>query len=73
MAAGLQLEREQPFGNGLRRDLGAASAEVSTKPDPDGRLVRRLQPRRTWDLYGFATKVQICTYLRLDHVLTTAL
>ena len=38
------------------------------EPDPDGRLVRRLQTRRTWDLTTFATKGQICTYLRLDHV-----
>jgi hypothetical protein len=65
---GLQLEHEQLFGNGLRSDLELSSAEVTTKPDPDGRLVRRLQPRRTWDLTTFATKGQICTYLRLDHV-----
>jgi hypothetical protein len=65
---GLQLEHEQLFGNGLRSDLELSSAEVTTKPDPDGRLVRRLQPRRTWDLSTFATKPQICTYLRLDHV-----
>ena len=66
--SGLQLEHEQHSGNGLRSELDTRSAERTTKPDPDGRLVRRLQPRRTWDLYGFATKVQICTYLRLDHV-----
>ena len=66
---GLQLEHEQLFGNGLRSDLELSSAEVTTKPDPDGRLVRRLQPRRTWDLSTFATKPQICTYLRLDHVI----
>ena len=67
-AAELQLEREQPSGNGLRRDLSAAGAEVSTKPDSDGRLVRRPQGRRTADLSKSATKAQICTYLRLDHV-----
>ena len=66
---GLQLEHGQLFGNGLRSDLERSSAEVTTKPDPDGRLVRRLQTRRTWDLTTFATKGQICTYLRLDHVL----
>ena len=35
---GLQLEREQPFGNGLRSALRAGSAERTTKPDPDGRV-----------------------------------
>ena len=68
---GLQLEREQPFGNGLRSALRAGSAERTTKPDPDGRLVRRPQGRRTADLSSFATKAQICTYLRLDHVAPT--
>ena len=67
-AAELQLEREQPFGNGLRSDLERSSAEVTTKPDPDGRLVRRPQGRRTADLTKSARKGQICTYLRLDHV-----
>ena len=67
-AAELQLEREQPFGNGLRSDLERSSAEVTTKPDPDGRFVRRPQGRRTADLTTFARKGQICTYLRLDHV-----
>eukprot|EP00966_Prymnesium_polylepis_P082132 1902704-Prymnesium_polylepis.1 len=50
----LQFEHKQRFGNGLRRDLGFSGfvetsasrrlecreAEVSTKPDPDRRLVR---------------------------------
>ena len=58
-AAELQLEREQPFGNGLRSDLERSSAEVTTKPDPDGRLVRRPQGRRTADLTKSATKGQI--------------
>ena len=40
-----------------------------TKPDPDGRLVRRPETRRSADLTTFATKGQISTYLRLDHVL----
>ena len=68
---GLQLEHEQLFGNGLRSDLELSSAEVTTKPDPDGRLVRRPETRRSADLttFGFATKGQISTYLRLDHVL----
>ena len=56
---GLQLEHEQLSGNGLRSALRAASVERTTKPNPDGRLVRRLQPRRTWDLSTFATKRQI--------------
>ena len=55
----LQLEHEQLFGNGLRSPLDARSAERATEPDPDGRLVRRLQPRRTWDLRRIATKPQI--------------
>jgi hypothetical protein len=38
------------------------------EPDPDGRLVRRPETRRSADLTTFATKGQICTYLRLDHV-----
>ena len=67
-AAELQLEREQPFGNGLRSALRAGSAERTTKPDPDGRFVRRPQGRRTAALTTFARKGQICTYLRLDHV-----
>eukprot|EP00966_Prymnesium_polylepis_P290430 6708927-Prymnesium_polylepis.1 len=64
----LQLEHGQLSGNGLRRDLELSSAEVSTKADPDGRLVRRLQTRQTADLSLFARKPQISTYLGLDHV-----
>ena len=45
---------------GFIGDLSAAGAEVSTKPDPDGRLVRRPQGRRTADLTKSATKGQIC-------------
>ena len=44
---------EQLFGNGLRRDLELSSAEVSTEPDPDGRLVRRPESRRSADLTTF--------------------
>ena len=33
------------------------------EPDPDGRLVRRPETRRSADLTTFATKGQICTYL----------
>ena len=36
------------------------------EPDPDGRLVRRPETRRSADLTTFATKGQISTYLRLD-------
>jgi hypothetical protein len=64
----LQLEHEQHSGNGLHRDLELSSAEVSMEPDPDGRLVRRPETRRSADLTTFATKGQISTYLRLDHV-----
>jgi hypothetical protein len=66
---GLQLEHEQLFGNGLRRDLELSSAEVSTEPDPDGRLVRRPESRRSADLTTFGTKGQMSTYLRLDQTL----
>jgi hypothetical protein len=38
---------------GFVEDLELSSAEVSTKPDPDGRLVRRLQTRQTADLRLF--------------------
>jgi len=51
-----------------RRGLELSSAEVSTEPDPDGRLVRRPESRRSADLTSFGTKGQISTYLRLDHV-----
>ena len=64
----LQLEHKQLSGNGLHRDLELSSAEVSTKPDPDGRLVRRPETRQTVDLRLFARKPQISTYLGLDHV-----
>ena len=59
----LQLEHEQLFGNGLRRDQELSSAEVSTEPDPDGRLVRRPETRRSADLRLFATNPQICTFV----------
>ena len=65
---GLQLEHGQLFGNGLRSDLELSSAEVTTKPDPDGRLLRRPEPRPSADLRRIATKPQITTYLGLDHV-----
>ena len=38
-----QLERDQLCGIGLRSDLRAARAEVTTEPDQDGRVVRGLQ------------------------------
>ena len=43
--SGLQVEHDKLFGNGLQRDLGAGSAEVSMEPDLDGRTVRGLQSR----------------------------
>ena len=45
LVSGLQLEDEPLSRNGLHRDLGAASAEVSMEPDLDGRTVRGLQSR----------------------------
>jgi len=53
-----------------RRGLELSSAEVSTEPDPDGRLVRRPESRRSADLTSFGTKGQISTYLRLDQTCT---
>jgi hypothetical protein len=59
-ATGLQLEHvEQLFGNGLRSELELCSVvEVTTEPDPDGRLVRRPESRRSADLttrsYGWS-------------------
>jgi hypothetical protein len=46
LVSGLQLEDEPLSRNGLHRDLGAASAEVSMEPDLDGRTVRALQSSR---------------------------
>ena len=41
-----QLERDQLCGIGLRSDLRAARAEVTTEPVQDGRVVRSLQVAR---------------------------
>ena len=64
----LQLEREQLFGNGLRSRTQTRKHGATAEPDLDGRLVRRPESRSSADLRLFATKPQICTYLRLDHV-----
>eukprot|EP00966_Prymnesium_polylepis_P133432 3084226-Prymnesium_polylepis.1 len=50
----------------LRLCVELSSAEVSSEPDPDGRLVRRPESRRSEDLTTFGTKGLISTYLRLD-------
>ena len=64
----LAREREQLLRNALRSDLRLAQLEVTTKRSADGCAASAPEMRRFVDLRLFATKPQICTYLRLGHV-----
>ena len=65
--SGLQLEDEPLSRNGLHRDLGAASAEVSMEPDLDGRTVRGLQSRHEGLSETYREEFSDLGHLGLDH------
>ena len=65
--SGLQLEDEPLSRNGLHRDLGRASAEVSMEPDLDGRTVRGLQSRHEGLSETYREEFSDLGHLGLDH------
>ena len=67
LVSGLQLEDEPLSRNGLHRDLGRASAEVSMEPDLDGRTVRGLQSRHEGLSETYREEFSDLGHLGLDH------
>jgi len=54
----LQLEHGQHYGNGLRSRTQTRKHGATVEPDPNGRRVRKLQPRHSTDLRGIVRKPQ---------------
>eukprot|EP00966_Prymnesium_polylepis_P227371 5261319-Prymnesium_polylepis.1 len=69
MAAGLQLEREQPFGSWAAARARTAFRRTGfvVRFEARSRRTARPQVRRTADLRIIATKPQISGHVGLDH------